>query len=310
MSGRNIPSLNWLRVFEAAAQAESFARAAERLGMSAAAVSQQIRALEGRLGAALFDRGAQRVRLTPAGRAFLPAVAQALGAIELTATTLFGAAGERAAGGEIVALRAVSLLAMGWLPAELAAFEAAHPGTRVDVFTGNQIGNFSEPTPGRRADLQILFGDRSDVDADATPLFGETLAPAARPAVAAEIAAAADPAAALIAHRLFDVSGHRSGWPEALAALRPEIDLRALRLSATDSTPIALVRAAAGDGVALARPPASDALVAALGLTTPAGWPAVPGAQRYFILETPTRRPNPAARRLRDWLMQAAARST
>ncbi|MEM9909884.1 MAG: LysR family transcriptional regulator, partial [Pseudomonadota bacterium] len=37
-----LPSLNWLRVFEAAARCESFARAAEELNMSAAAVSQQV----------------------------------------------------------------------------------------------------------------------------------------------------------------------------------------------------------------------------------------------------------------------------
>ncbi|MEO0372636.1 MAG: LysR family transcriptional regulator, partial [Pseudomonadota bacterium] len=42
----SVPSLNWLRVFEAAARFQSFARAAEELNMSAAAVSQQVRALE------------------------------------------------------------------------------------------------------------------------------------------------------------------------------------------------------------------------------------------------------------------------
>lgn len=43
---RGIPSLNWLRVFEAAARTESLARAAETLNMSPSAVSQQIKALE------------------------------------------------------------------------------------------------------------------------------------------------------------------------------------------------------------------------------------------------------------------------
>ena len=50
-----VPSLNWLRVFEAAARCESFARAATQLNMSPAAVSQQVRALEERLGVALFE---------------------------------------------------------------------------------------------------------------------------------------------------------------------------------------------------------------------------------------------------------------
>ncbi|MDH3662455.1 MAG: LysR family transcriptional regulator, partial [Alphaproteobacteria bacterium] len=50
MSRRRIPSLNWLRVFEAAARAESFARAAEMLHMSPPAVSQQIRLFAAYLG--------------------------------------------------------------------------------------------------------------------------------------------------------------------------------------------------------------------------------------------------------------------
>ena len=75
---RRIPSLNWLRVFEAAARAGSFARAAETLNISPPAVGQQIRALEDHLGRALFERGPQSVMLTEAGRAYLPAGAQAL----------------------------------------------------------------------------------------------------------------------------------------------------------------------------------------------------------------------------------------
>ena len=58
----NLPSLNWLRVFEAAARHESFARAAQELNMSAAAVSQQVRALEDRLRRPLFERGRDPVR--------------------------------------------------------------------------------------------------------------------------------------------------------------------------------------------------------------------------------------------------------
>ena len=72
------PPLNWLRVFEAAARCQSFSRAADELNMSASAVSQQIRALEQRLGAPLFERHARAVTLTVAGRAYLPGVQHAL----------------------------------------------------------------------------------------------------------------------------------------------------------------------------------------------------------------------------------------
>lgn len=86
-----IPFLNWLRVFEAAARTESFARAAAQLNMSPAAVSQQVKALETQLGTPLFQRHAHAVTLTEAGRAFLPSVQQSLLLLETATTGLFGA---------------------------------------------------------------------------------------------------------------------------------------------------------------------------------------------------------------------------
>ena len=100
---RHIPSLNWLRVFEAAARAGSFAGAAETLNMSPPAVGQQIRALENHVGRALFERGPQSVMLTEAGRAYLPAGAQALHGIESTTADLFGEPGTLAPGGDLFA---------------------------------------------------------------------------------------------------------------------------------------------------------------------------------------------------------------
>ena len=74
MAKRLIPSLNWLRTFEASARTESFARAAEILNMSSPAVSQQVRALEAFLGKSLFVRGSSSVLLTREGKVFLPVV--------------------------------------------------------------------------------------------------------------------------------------------------------------------------------------------------------------------------------------------
>lgn len=50
--------------------------------MSAAAVSQQVLALETHLGRPLFERAANRVNLTAEGADFLPTVQASLGAIE------------------------------------------------------------------------------------------------------------------------------------------------------------------------------------------------------------------------------------
>src|SRR5690606_20166221 len=56
-----------IRVCEAAARHRSFTRAAAELGMTQAAVSWQIKALEGRLGQTLFRRLPREVALTEAG---------------------------------------------------------------------------------------------------------------------------------------------------------------------------------------------------------------------------------------------------
>ncbi|MBI2477243.1 MAG: LysR family transcriptional regulator [Planctomycetia bacterium] len=57
-----------LQTFAVAAESQSFTRAAEALGLTQAAVSQHISALERELGTALFDRGPRSVTLTDTGR--------------------------------------------------------------------------------------------------------------------------------------------------------------------------------------------------------------------------------------------------
>lgn len=69
----NLP-LNALRTFEAVASRLSFAKGAEALNVTPAAVSSQIRALEERLNQPLFRRHGRQVELTPAGRKLLPGV--------------------------------------------------------------------------------------------------------------------------------------------------------------------------------------------------------------------------------------------
>src|ERR687897_17959 len=59
-----LPSLKSLRAFEAAARHESFLKAAEELGVTAGAIAQQVRQLEGWVGRALFPRHAHGVKLT------------------------------------------------------------------------------------------------------------------------------------------------------------------------------------------------------------------------------------------------------
>ena len=71
-----LPPLNALRAFEAAARHLSFKLAAHELHVTPAAVGQQVKALEARLGVQLFERLHKQLILTVAGQAYLPGVSE------------------------------------------------------------------------------------------------------------------------------------------------------------------------------------------------------------------------------------------
>lgn len=85
MNFQNLPPLNALRYFEAAARKKSFTLAAEELHITQSAVSQQIRNLESFIGAALFKRGTTTVVLTDIGKEYFGTVSKTLERID-TAT--------------------------------------------------------------------------------------------------------------------------------------------------------------------------------------------------------------------------------
>jgi LysR family transcriptional regulator, glycine cleavage system transcriptional activator len=78
----NLPSLQSLICFEAAARLSSFSEAAKSVCLTPAAVSQRIRQLEEQLGVELFHRGARTVRLTDAGIQLLTAARACISAAE------------------------------------------------------------------------------------------------------------------------------------------------------------------------------------------------------------------------------------
>ncbi|MBV9701873.1 MAG: LysR family transcriptional regulator, partial [Methylobacteriaceae bacterium] len=76
---REMPSVTALVTFEAAARLRNFTRAAAELGVTQAAVSRQIRALEADLGGPLFRRLHRRVELTDNGAALATTLTRCLG---------------------------------------------------------------------------------------------------------------------------------------------------------------------------------------------------------------------------------------
>ncbi|MEV0606853.1 LysR family transcriptional regulator [Polymorphospora rubra] len=77
------PSVHQLRLLLVLAEELHFGRAAARLFMTQPALSRQIKALEDRLAIRLVERTTRTVQLTSAGRALLPAVREAVSAMDL-----------------------------------------------------------------------------------------------------------------------------------------------------------------------------------------------------------------------------------
>ena len=81
-------TLRGLEVFEALAATGSVAETAARTGLSAPAVSQQMRNLEAALGTALVDHARRPMQLTPAGRHFLTRAREVLAQLRLARSEL------------------------------------------------------------------------------------------------------------------------------------------------------------------------------------------------------------------------------
>ncbi len=78
MSLHNLPPLDLLEPFEAAARHGSFTRAADELAVTQSAISQRVRKLEDLIGLKLFERHHRAIELTPEGRELLNGVTVAL----------------------------------------------------------------------------------------------------------------------------------------------------------------------------------------------------------------------------------------
>ena len=144
-----LPPLNALRAFEAAARAGSYVAAAEELGVSPAAVSQQVRNLEEFLGKQLFMRFNNRVVLTDAGQAVFAGASECLQAIStLTEQIMSGHARSR------LVISVITSVAERWLESRLAAFARQHPSIRIDLRVEPDPVDFAR----QNIDLRICYG--------------------------------------------------------------------------------------------------------------------------------------------------------
>ncbi|MCV2892717.1 LysR family transcriptional regulator [Lentibacter sp. XHP0401] len=167
-----LPSEKAFRVFEACASKNSFTAAAEALGITQSAASQQIKQLEQRLGVRLFRKEGRGVVLTPAGHSILKAQRNAFEslwqAIENTR--------EQEESLEVT-LQVLPGFCVRWLLPRLSNFSRKHPEVDVTIVTDAGSSSFENSF----ADLTISY----DMSRASGWLAQEALFPVASPAFAA-----------------------------------------------------------------------------------------------------------------------------
>jgi LysR family glycine cleavage system transcriptional activator len=233
--------LGAIRIFEAAARLKSFTRAADELGVTQAAVSWQVKALERRLDQALFRRLPREVALTPAGERLARAATEAMNLLRTALADLTDQPGG------VLSITTMESFAIQWLAPRIGGFQLSQPKIAVRLETSSRTENLVHD--GFDIGLRSGSGDWSGMESHY--LFPWELTPLCTPAVRAELGGLANPAdlrhAALI--------GGESDWAAWFAAA----DLASPKAKAggqliADMQTIGVTSALAGQGVALGSP--------------------------------------------------------
>jgi LysR family glycine cleavage system transcriptional activator/LysR family transcriptional regulator of beta-lactamase len=219
----------------------SFTRAADELNVTQTAISRLVREVELWLGHTLFERRANTLELSEAGRVFGPRLSDAFRELEAAVASL-----QRRPGGPSVTVAVGPTFAMRWLIPRLPGFQRAHPGIEVRVVTA--IGDPSELRPDWTATIRLAEGPGAGHAG--RQLFTAALFPVAAPALAGQLKKPAD----LARQTLLEVEHSPQDWPRWLAAAGVDPAKLRRRLS-FDYSAFALQAALDGLGVALARAP-------------------------------------------------------
>ncbi len=145
-----LPPLTALRAFAALAETGSVVAAGQKLNVSHAAISQQIKTLEAHMGLALVDRSGRALALTPQGQQLATDLADGFGKIASTVNVLTGADANRP-----LHISTTPMFAAAWLMPQLGEFNAAHPGIDLILSTTPKL----HPLEPGGIDLALRYGD-------------------------------------------------------------------------------------------------------------------------------------------------------
>ena len=297
---RQLPSLDFLRGFEAAGRRLSFTLAADELFLTQSALSRQVKALEEALGVPLFERRHRALALTKAGAAFHREISERLREIAAAADAV--RAPQREPG--LTVSTTVSFASL-WLIPRLPDFRAAVPGTDVYVSADDRVVDLS------RGEVDVAIRYLADASSypGAVHLFGERLLPVASPTLVKRGPPLGKPSD-LARHVLlyFDDPEGRvpwTNWSAWLAAngapgLKPA---GAMHFSLYDQV---IQAAIAGHGVALGRIPLLAGLLDRRQLVAPFG-KRYDAPRGYYALTAPDAAQRPEVQAFVQWLRKQSS---
>lgn len=292
---RRLPPLTSLRAFEAAARHLSFARAAEELHVTPAAISQQVKQLEEYLHVSLFRRG-KVLALSDAAETVLPLLTEGFDRLERAVARLRAGNDD----GPLV-VSAPPTFASRWLVSRLDDFQARYPEIELHLHASRRLVDFST----EEVDVAVRFGSGPHAGLHAERLMVEAIVPVAAPSLAATIVSPADLTRCTLLSddgRLWDPTF--PDWDTWLASLGVGGKLRIRRFS--DSN-LVIEAAASGLGVALmwyslvADDLRSGRLHRLFGGSLPTG-------HGYHLVIPPNRLQIPKIAAFRAWMLEQAGR--
>lgn len=175
MARSDLPPLNALKAFDAVARFGSMNRAAEALGIAPSSVTLHIRNLEDFIGAELFDRQTNAIRLNARGKSYAEEIRSAFDTIQSATGSILEEVAE-----DPIRVSCVPTLAGPWLAQQLAIVGAEFPGISIRLDFSPVPADFD----GDEIDLAIRYGSGEYIGASSALIFIDTLAPVCTPKTA------------------------------------------------------------------------------------------------------------------------------
>lgn len=291
MSAIKLPDLEQFRFFEAAARLGSYTRAADELNVTQAAVSQQIRNLEGRLGVKLFQRHGRRMRLTEQGALIQPEVKDGLELIQLAVRKL-----DHYKQPNVLSVTMLPSFASRWLVPRLWRFNHRHPEIELRLNPSHvQVDMHTSDI-----DLAIRLGKDNYPGLDCKPLMNEYAYAAACPRIAEQIQKPEDVLNFMLIHGWVDSGMNWENW-FAKTGVKP--GRRRIKKQVINEGSITLDMLLSGHGIAVVRNTLARGLVES-GQLVPLLGVTITSHFQYFMINRPESRDNQNLNAFQHWLFE------